>query len=100
MERFSALLAICVENSPMTGEFPVQGPVTRSFDVFPDLRLNKLLSKQCWVNNGETVDLRRHRVRYDVIVLMQHACVQIRRKKGLDMYVVRYQSYLEKYKAV
>ena len=29
-----------------TGEFPSQRPVTRSFDVFPDLCLNKRLSKQ------------------------------------------------------
>ena len=28
------------------GEFPVQGPVTWSFDVFFDLRQNKRLSKQ------------------------------------------------------
>ena len=28
------------------GEFPAQWPVTRSFDVFFDLRLNKRLSKQ------------------------------------------------------
>ena len=30
------------------GEFPSQRPVTRSFDVFFDLRLNKRLSKQSW----------------------------------------------------
>ena len=30
------------------GEFPTQNPVTRSFDVFFDLRLNKRLSKQPW----------------------------------------------------
>ena len=30
------------------GEFPTQRPVTRSFDVFFDLRLNKWLSKQHW----------------------------------------------------
>ena len=33
---------------PITGEFPSQRPVTRSFDVFFDLRLNKRLSKQSW----------------------------------------------------
>ena len=44
----SALLALCVGNSPVTGEFPSQRPVTRSFDVFFDLRLNKRLSKQWW----------------------------------------------------
>ena len=46
METFSALLAICAGNSPVPGEFPAQRPVTRSFDVFFDLRLNKRLSKQ------------------------------------------------------
>ena len=41
METFSALLVICAGNSPVTGEFPAQRPVTRSFDVFFDLRLSK-----------------------------------------------------------
>ena len=48
METFSASLAICAGNSPVTGEFPTQKSVTRSFDVFFDLRLNKRLSKQSW----------------------------------------------------
>ena len=48
MEAFSALLAICAGNSPVPGEFPTQRPVTRSFDVFFDLPLNKRLSKQWW----------------------------------------------------
>ena len=33
---------------PGPGEFPAQRPVTGSFDVFVDLRLNKRLSKQPW----------------------------------------------------
>ena len=41
METFSVLLALCEENLPVTGEFPSQRPVTRSFDVFFDQRLNK-----------------------------------------------------------
>ena len=48
METFSASLAICAGNSPFAGEFPAQRPVTRSFDVFFDLRLNERLSKQSW----------------------------------------------------
>ena len=48
METFSALLAICAGNSPVPGEFLAQWPVTRSFDVFFDLRLYKRLSKQSW----------------------------------------------------
>ena len=45
METFSALLAVCEGNSPVTGEFPSQRPVTRRFDVFFDLHLNKRLNK-------------------------------------------------------
>ena len=37
-----------VGNSPVTGEFPAQKPVMRSFDVFFDLHPNKRLSKQWW----------------------------------------------------
>ena len=48
METFSELLALCVGNSPVNGEFPSQGPVTRNFDVSFHLRLNKRLNKQSW----------------------------------------------------
>ena len=63
METFSALLAICAENSPVPGEFPAQRPVTRSFDVFFDLHPNKRLSKQSWGWWSETPSssLWRHR---------------------------------------
>ena len=46
METFFTSLALCEGNSPVTGEFPPQRQVTRSFDVFFDLRLNKRLSIQ------------------------------------------------------
>ena len=39
MKTFSALLALCAGNSPAIGEFLLQRPVTRSFDVFFELRL-------------------------------------------------------------
>ena len=64
METVSELLAICAENSPVPGEFPAQRPVTRGFDVFFDLRLDKRLSKQSWAG-----DLRRHPTHCDVIVM-------------------------------
>ena len=64
METSSALLAICAGNSPVPGEFPAQRPVTRSFDVFFDLRLYKRLTKQSWGWWFET--LPRH---YDVTVM-------------------------------
>ena len=66
METFSTLLALCVGNSPVAGEFPTQISVTRSFGVFFDLRLEK----NAWVNNREAGDLRRHRAHYDAIVMM------------------------------
>ena len=55
METFSALLAICAGNSPVTSEFPTQRPVTQSFDAFIHLRLNKQLSKQSWGWRFETL---------------------------------------------
>ena len=63
METFSALLAICAGNSPVPGEFPAQRPVTRSFNVFFDLRLNKRLSKQSrgWWLETPSRPLWRHR---------------------------------------
>ena len=66
METFSALLAICAGNSPVTGEFPAQRPVTWSF----------MFSFICdwingWVNNREAGDLRRNCAHYDVNVMMQ-----------------------------
>ena len=51
------LLALCTGNSPVTGEFPSQRPMTRRFDVSFDLCLNKRLTKQSW---DETGDLRRY----------------------------------------
>ena len=66
METFSALLAICAGNSPVTGEFLAQRPVTRSVDVFFDLRVNQRLSKQSWGWYFETLScpLWRHRNGY------------------------------------
>ena len=43
-----ALLSLCAENSLVTGGFPSQRPVTRSFDVCFDLRLNNRFSKHSW----------------------------------------------------
>ena len=51
-------------NSPVTGEFPSQRPVTWGLDLFFDLRLNN-----GGVNNREAGDWIRHRAHYDVIVM-------------------------------
>ena len=48
MEAIFASLALCVGNSPVTGEFPAQRPVRRSIGVFFDLHLNKRFSKHSW----------------------------------------------------
>ena len=65
METFSALLAICAGNSPVSGEVPAQRPVTRSFGI----------SLICawingWVNNREAGVLRRYHAHYDVTVML------------------------------
>ena len=77
METFSALLAICAGNSPVTSEFPSQRPVTRSVDIFFDLRrING------WVNDRKAGDLRRHPAHYDVTVM--HSL----RESGLCLYTL------------
>ena len=60
MGIFSALLAICAGNWPVTGEFPAQRPVRRSFDVFFDERLSK--QSRGWCS-------KHHCAHYDVIVM-------------------------------
>ena len=60
--------------SPMN--FPAERPVTRNFDDFCDLRLNKQLSKFF----REASDLRRHRAHYDVTVMRHKKGAAIWRK--------------------
>ena len=72
-ETFSVLLALCAGNSPVTCEFPAHRPVTQSFDIFFNLRLNKRLSKQSWGWWFETPSssLWRHsNIHYPVILKM------------------------------
>ena len=74
METFSALLAICAGNSPVTGEFTAQRPVTRA------LMLSLIWAWiNGWVNNREAGDLRRHRAHYDVIIM----CISLAISWGL-----------------
>ena len=75
METFSALLAICAGNSPVTGEFPAQRSVRRSFDVFFDLRPNKRLSKLSWGWWFETLSRtlwRQCNEKRDIMVIICH----------------------------
>ena len=80
METFSALQAICAGNSPVPGEFPAQRPVTRSFDVYFDLRPNKRPSKQSWGwwfetpsrplcrhRNGSSISCRQFKILYLIL---------------------------------
>ena len=64
METLSALLALCVGNSPVTGEFPTKGQWHGAL----------MLSLICawingWVNNREAGDLRCHHAHYGVTVM-------------------------------
>ena len=74
MEKFSALLALCVGNSPAIGEFPAQRPVTLSFDFFFELCLNKRLSKQSW---GWWFETPSHPL-WHVIVMYYAICYTVR----------------------
>ena len=63
METFSALLAICVGNSSVTGEIPAKGQ-WRELWVFFCAWING------WVNNRGNGDLRFRRAHYDVNAMM------------------------------
>ena len=54
---------ICAGNSPASGEFPAQRPVTQSFDTSFDLCVNKRLRKQSrgWWFEALSCPLWRHR---------------------------------------
>ena len=65
METFSALLAICVGNSPVPLKSPHNGQ-WRGASMFSSICgwINR------WVNNREAGDLRRYRAHYDVVVMV------------------------------
>ena len=64
VEAFSALLVLCEGNPPVTGGFPSQRPVRRSFGGF----FIRTWTND-WANNRDAVDLRRHRADYDVTLI-------------------------------
>ena len=62
--NISTLLALCAGNSPVTGKFPLQRPVTRAL----------MFSLICtwtsgWVDNRDAGGLKHHRTHYDVTVI-------------------------------
>ena len=76
MNTFSALLALCAGNLPVTGEFHSPRPVTRSCNVFSYLRLNKRMSKQSrrrWFETPSRL-LWRHCNVFTGPVHRQHYC--------------------------
>ena len=83
MEIFSALLALCVGNSPVTGEFPHKGQ-WRGALMFSLIYvwINR------WVNNREAGDLRRHGAHYDAIVMISLLSISI--SAGTGIVVCRY----------
>ena len=94
MEIFSTLLAICAGKSPVLGEFSTQRPVTRSYDVFFDLRLNKRLSKQWWGWWFETPSrpLWRHRN-----VMLHRSLHQLAYEKAIGIYLFFFVWYILKF---
>ena len=64
METFSTSLALSEGNPAVTGGFPSQRQVTRSFGAFFELRWTNGRA-----NNQDPGDLRRHRAHYDVPVM-------------------------------
>ena len=76
-------------NWPVTGEFPTQRPVTRSFDVFLNLaRTNG------WVTTRDTGDLRRHRTHYGVTVMVKnnggHSFAQTTASGGVLIFITKW----------
>ena len=76
METFFALLALCAGNSPVPGEFPSQRPLTRAFDVFFDMCLNKQLIKQSrrWSFETQSRPLWRH---FDAILFVTQQVISM-----------------------
>ena len=84
IETFSALLALCAGNSPVTGAFPSQRPVTRSFDVLFHLCLTN-----GWLNN-------RRCVHYDVTVMywINQNCLRLIARETYSQSCVAFQPSL------
>ena len=65
MEIFSASLALCEGNPPVTGEFPYRGHGRRA------LKFSLVcVWTNVWTNNRDPDDLRRHHAHYDVSVII------------------------------
>ena len=102
METFSALLALCAGNSPVTGEFPSQRPVTRSFDVFLDLHLSKQSwgwwfetpSRSLWRHSNEEAVAALPHVFYSIADLHLSGGTHIRRSDKNAVSCRKWKSYM------
>ena len=64
METFSALLALCVGNSPVSGEFPAQSQWRGA------LKFSLICAWiNGWINNRKAGNLRRRRTHYEIIIM-------------------------------
>ena len=90
-KAFSVLLALCAGNSPVTGEFPAQRPVTRSFDVFFDLLPNKRLSEQSrgWWFETPSCSVWRHCNAKDGFYIKTGPCPQWRGRSRIVAMVTK-----------
>ena len=75
METFSALLANCAGNSPVSKCHKGQWRRALMFSLI-------CVWINGWVNNGETGDLRRYRAHYDVTVMVRSPQFQISKLEG------------------
>ena len=66
MEIFPALLALCERNPPVTDRW-----ISRHKGQWRGALMFSLICawRNCWVNNRDTGDFRRHRAHYDVTVV-------------------------------
>ena len=85
METYSALLALRAVNSVVTGEFPWQMTVTRSFEMFSDLGLYKRLgklSRRWWFESRSHYDVTvmywgKNKIYLHFLVFDKHWCQPI-----------------------
>ena len=83
MEPFPVLLALYAGNSPVTGEFPAQRPVTRSFDVFFDLHLCKQ-TRGWWFETPSRSLWRHHNGKWLVACSKPSHCLLSTGTSGTD----------------
>ena len=91
METFSALLAICVGNSPVTCEFSSQSQCRGA------LMFSLICSWiNCSVKNREAGDLRHHRGHYNVTVMHPRGAARVSRTMILtsDLFVGEYSGFV------